>query len=262
MCYQLSVFFYPKKVPSPSTHELPYMEMVKFILSLDSLGETYQLNHWKELNLRRQPLSLLTSAQSGKRIVSSLKPKDDISMQLKELLTNGMPTALFPNPNKLAIICLSIPISTASAERSFSDVKLINRLCNCLSELSLSNMKIVIESPPKNSLIVIWKKLLTSGIEKVDGLLCKFSFKRFQGGASPAAPRKEDLVNQGLGGLTYTPANMVAWGLTTANNYLSVISPWSNGYVSVHICLACLHILYTYIYTCILYIHILLKAPY
>ena len=28
-----------------------------------------------------------------------------------------------------------------------------------------------------NSLIVIWKKLLTCGIEKVDGLLCKLSFR-------------------------------------------------------------------------------------
>ena len=37
-------------------------------------------------------------------------------------------------------------------------------------------MKIVIESP-ENSLIVIWKKLLACGIEKVDGLLCKLSFR-------------------------------------------------------------------------------------
>ena len=49
------------------------METVQFKLSLDSLGEIYQLNHWKELNLSRQPLSLLTSAQIGKRIVSSFK---------------------------------------------------------------------------------------------------------------------------------------------------------------------------------------------
>ena len=51
------------------------------------------------------------------------QPKDDISMQLKELLTNDMLIALFPNLHKLATICLSIPISTASVERSFSDMK-------------------------------------------------------------------------------------------------------------------------------------------
>ena len=64
----LSAFsiFYPKKVPSLSTHELPLYGDRQFKLSLDSLGEIYQLNHLKELNLRRQPLSLLTSAQSRK----------------------------------------------------------------------------------------------------------------------------------------------------------------------------------------------------
>ena len=64
----LSAFsiFDPKKVPS-----YLYMETVYFKFSLDSLGEIEQLNHWKELNLGRQPLSLLTSAQSGKCIASS-----------------------------------------------------------------------------------------------------------------------------------------------------------------------------------------------
>ena len=64
----VSVFsiFDPKKVPRL------YMETVQIKLSLDSLGEIYQINHWKELNLRRQPLlSLLTSAQSEKCIISS-----------------------------------------------------------------------------------------------------------------------------------------------------------------------------------------------
>ena len=133
----LSAFsiFDPMKVPSLSTHVLHlYMETVQFKLSLDRLGEICQLNHWKELNLRRQPLSLLTSAQSGKCIISSLQSKDDISMQLKELLTNDMLIALFPNLHKLATICLSIPISTASVEQSFSDMKLIkNRLRNRLN---------------------------------------------------------------------------------------------------------------------------------
>ena len=79
------------------------------------------------------------------------QPKDDIYMQLKELLTNDMLIALFPNLHKLATICLSIPISTTSAEQSFSDMKLIkNRLRNRLTELSLSNLMIIVmESPEK-----------------------------------------------------------------------------------------------------------------
>ena len=83
--------------------------------------------------------------------------------------------ALFLNLHKLATICLPIP-STAAAEQSFSDMKLIkNCLRNC-SELGLSNLKKFVKSQ-KNSLIVIWTKLLTSGIEKVDGLLCKLPFR-------------------------------------------------------------------------------------
>ena len=67
-------------------------------------------------------------------------------MQLKELLTDDMIIALFPNHHKLATICLSIPISIARAELIFSDKKLIdNRLRNCLNLAS----KIVIESPEK-----------------------------------------------------------------------------------------------------------------
>ena len=43
----------------------------------------------------------------------------------------------------MAAICLSIPISTASAGRSYSDIKLIkNRLCN--RELSRSNLMIIV----------------------------------------------------------------------------------------------------------------------
>ena len=74
--------FDPKKVPASLLMSYLYMESIQLKLSLGSLGEIYQLNHWKELNFGRQPLSLLTSAQSGKRIISSLlkQPKDDISM--------------------------------------------------------------------------------------------------------------------------------------------------------------------------------------
>ena len=53
----------------------------------------------------------------------------------------------------LGNICLSIPVSTASVERSFSQMKLLKtRLRNCLSDSSLSHlMKIAIESPDKLS---------------------------------------------------------------------------------------------------------------
>ena len=60
---------------------------------------------------------------------------------------------MLPNLNTLASICLTIPIGTASVERSFSQMKMIkNRLRNRFGEKSLSHlMKIAIESPEKLS---------------------------------------------------------------------------------------------------------------
>ena len=70
--------------------------------------------------------------------------------------------ALLPNTQA----CLSLPIGTASVERSFSQMKLIKtRLCNRLEELSLSHLiKIAIESPETLSdsdleeVVTIWNK--------------------------------------------------------------------------------------------------------
>ena len=107
--------FDPKKVPSLFTHALS--------LHGDSSIQTLIGQFGRDL-----PAKSLEGTEFGKAaIVSSdlstewktycqlliKQSKDDISMQLKELLTNDMHIALFPNLNKLATICLSIPISTA-----------------------------------------------------------------------------------------------------------------------------------------------------
>ncbi len=58
---------------------------------------------------------------------------------------------MFPNLSKIASICLTLPVSTASVERSFSQMKLIKtRLWNSLYEGTLSHlMRIAIDSPDK-----------------------------------------------------------------------------------------------------------------
>lgn len=81
------------------------------------------------------------------------KPEEDMKAQLKELASNKMLVTMFPNLSTLANVVLTIPVSTASVERSFSQMKLIKtRLRNRLGERSLSSlMKIAVESPDKLS---------------------------------------------------------------------------------------------------------------
>ena len=76
MCYQPSVFFCPKKVPSLSTHELPlYGDSYSLI---GQFGRDLPAKSLKGTEFeRRPPLSLLTSASIGKHIVSSLKQLKD-----------------------------------------------------------------------------------------------------------------------------------------------------------------------------------------
>ena len=77
------------------------------------------------------------------------KPENNMKLHLKELVCNDMMRTLFPNLCKIATISLSIPVSTASVERSFSHTKLIKtRLRSSLNDKSLSHlMRIAIESP-------------------------------------------------------------------------------------------------------------------
>ena len=60
-----------------------------------------------------------------------------------------MTQTMFPNMSILANVCLTIPVGTASVERSFSHMKMIkSRLRNELGEDNLSYlMKITLESP-------------------------------------------------------------------------------------------------------------------
>ena len=81
------------------------------------------------------------------------KTQEDMASQLHELVITETLISMFPNLNTLASICLTIPIGTASVERSFSQMKVIKtRLRSRLGEKSLSHlMKIAIESPEKLS---------------------------------------------------------------------------------------------------------------
>ena len=91
---------------------------------------------------------LPTEWKTFRKYVTS-QPKEDMNTQLKELSTSSMLEILCPGLNTLAKVCLTIPVGTASVERSFSQMKMIKtRLRNRLGEANLSHlMKIAIESP-------------------------------------------------------------------------------------------------------------------
>ena len=73
---------------------------------------------------------------------------------------------MFPQLSDLAKVCLSIPVGTASVERSFSQMKMIKtRLRNRLGEQNLAHlMRIAIEMPEKlpddivESVVDIWNR--------------------------------------------------------------------------------------------------------
>ena len=131
----LSAFsiFDPKKVPRLSTHELPLYGDSSTQTLIGQFGRDLPARSLEGTEFEKAAIvsSSLSTEWKMYRHLLIKQPKDDISIQLTELLTNDMLIAVFPNLRKLANICLSIPISTASAEQSFSDMKLIkNRLRN------------------------------------------------------------------------------------------------------------------------------------
>ena len=89
-----------------------------------------------------------------------------MKVQLKDLASDDMMKTMFPNLYTIASISLSIPVTTASGERSFSQMKLIKtHLRERSKNTSLSHlMKIAIESPTKltdanlEEIVDIWNR--------------------------------------------------------------------------------------------------------
>ena len=130
---------------------------------VDKSAETMQGNETTKVALISPDIK--TEWKTFRRFMAKQPPRN-MKLQLKELASNEMLKAMFPNLSTLATISLTLPVSTASVERSFSQMKLIKtRLRNCLSDSSLSNlMKIAIESPDilseddLDAIIDIWNR--------------------------------------------------------------------------------------------------------
>ena len=146
----LSIFD-PRKVPKPDSVSLPTygddsVEKLIAHYGEDRYAETVD----GEETVKRTMISteILTEWKTFRQLLVK-RPRDTTASQLKELVSSYMLKAMFPNLHKMASIGLTIPVSTASVERSFSQMKLIKtRLRNALCDCSLSHlMKIAIEAP-------------------------------------------------------------------------------------------------------------------
>ena len=107
--YLLSTFsiFDPKEVPSLFTHELPLYGDSSIQTLAEQFGRDLPAKSLKETEFEKAAIvsSDLSTEWKTYRQLLIKQPKDDISMQLKELLTNDMLIALFPNLHKLSTIC-------------------------------------------------------------------------------------------------------------------------------------------------------------
>ena len=140
--------FNPKVIPDPASEEFKTFGEQSIDTWINHYGTTMTA---ETDELMKSPIIDSETHTEWKtfRHYSSKKRDSDTKTQLKELTSHEMLVTMFPNLSALANICMSLPVSTASVERSFSQMKMIKtRLRNRIGESSLNHlMLIAIESP-------------------------------------------------------------------------------------------------------------------
>ena len=142
--------FDPRKAPKADSQTPEYgEEAIGTLLAHYGSEKPAETLHGNSTNRESIITSDITTEWKTYRQLLVSKPKNDTKAQLKELASNDMLKTLFPNLSKIGAICLSIPVTTVSVERSFSQMKLIKtHLRSSLNDKCLSNlMKIALESP-------------------------------------------------------------------------------------------------------------------
>ena len=94
-------------MPSLSTHELTLYGDSSIQTLIEQFGRDLPAKSLEETEFEKAAIasSDLSIVWKTYRQLPIKLPKDDISMQLKELLTNDVHVALFPNLYKLEAIC-------------------------------------------------------------------------------------------------------------------------------------------------------------
>ena len=160
--------FDPRKVPATDSPNLPQYGEHEIITLLSHYGATKPAETLLGESTSKEAIitsDTVTERKTYRQLLVN-KPENSMKIQLRELVSNEVMKTLFPNLSKLASISLSIPVTTASVERSFSQMNLIKtRLRSSLSDRNLSNlMKITIESPAElmdshlEEVVDIWKR--------------------------------------------------------------------------------------------------------
>ena len=146
----LSIFD-PRRAPKVDSLDLPQYgeQAITTLLAHNGTEKPAETLLGEPTNREAVITSDITTEWKTYRQLLVNKPENNMKSQLKELVYNDMMRTLFPNVCKIATISVSIPVSTASVEGSFSQMKLFKtQLRSRLNDKSLSRlMKIVIESP-------------------------------------------------------------------------------------------------------------------
>ena len=122
--------FDPKKTPNSLVNCTYGEDHVKVLLEHYGSKLPAETVVWDEFLMPADLTSssdLPTEWKTFRRYITN-QPREDIKEQLKELSTNSMMQTMFPNLSILANVCLTIPVGTASVERSFSHMKTVKSL--------------------------------------------------------------------------------------------------------------------------------------
>ena len=160
--------FDPKKVPAADSSGLLSYGEDSVDLLIEHYGAEQPVETMQGDEYTKEALispELRTEWKTFRSYLSK-QPKGTLCSQLTKLSTDEMLRTIFPNISTLANICLTIPVSTASVERSFSQMKLIKtRIRNRIGQFSLSHlMKIAIETPETlsdaelDAIISVWNR--------------------------------------------------------------------------------------------------------
>jgi len=119
--------FDPRKAPGTDSSEFPTYGKKSIEILLNHYGTEKHAMTTDNETIVMSPLineEVHTEWITFCRLLAE-KPKEDVALQHKYLITDDMLITMFPNLHKLATICVTIPVSTASIERNFSQMKLI-----------------------------------------------------------------------------------------------------------------------------------------